>query len=123
MNLLDASTPSRTNPRPLDLRLLLREGGPNLLEMPEPELYQRARAARMVVCVSEGGELRRGLGLGTWGLGISILVLSALFGPKPQAPRPKPLISSKSLRARLRWAPIARATFGLRQRTLVAGAG
>ena len=42
VNLLDASTPSRANPRPLDLRLLLREGGPNLLEMPEPELYQRA---------------------------------------------------------------------------------
>lgn len=42
VNLLDASTISRTNPRPLDLRLLLREGGPNLLEMSEPELYQRA---------------------------------------------------------------------------------
>ena len=42
VNLLDASTISRANPRPLDLRLLLREGGPNLLEMPEPELYQRA---------------------------------------------------------------------------------
>ena len=27
---------------PLDLRLLLREGGPNLLDMPEPELYARA---------------------------------------------------------------------------------
>jgi len=25
-----------------DLRLLLREGGQNLLEMPEPELYERA---------------------------------------------------------------------------------
>jgi len=42
VNLLDASAPSQANPRPLDLRLLLREGGPNLLEMPEPELYQRA---------------------------------------------------------------------------------
>jgi len=42
VNLLDWSTPSRANPRPLDLRLLLREGGPNLLETPEPELYQRA---------------------------------------------------------------------------------
>jgi hypothetical protein len=42
VNLLDASMPSRANPRPLDLRLLLREGGQNLLEMPEPELYQRA---------------------------------------------------------------------------------
>ena len=42
VNLLDSSTVSTTNPRPLDLRLLLREGGPNLLDMPEPELYQRA---------------------------------------------------------------------------------
>ncbi len=42
VNLLDASPLSRANPRPIDLRLLLREGGPNLLEMPEPELYQRA---------------------------------------------------------------------------------
>lgn len=42
VNMLDASTPSRVDPRPIDLRLLLREGGPNLLEMPEPELYQRA---------------------------------------------------------------------------------
>lgn len=42
VNLLDASTVSRANPRPIDLRLLLRQGGPNLLEMPEPELYQRA---------------------------------------------------------------------------------
>ena len=42
VNLLDSSMISRANPRPLDLRLLLREGGPNLLEMPEPELYQRA---------------------------------------------------------------------------------
>lgn len=42
VNLLDPTIPSRTHPRPLDLRLLLREGGPNLLEMPEPELYTRA---------------------------------------------------------------------------------
>ncbi|MFM8533828.1 MAG: RnfABCDGE type electron transport complex subunit D [Acidimicrobiia bacterium] len=42
VNALDATTPARTDPRPFDLRLLLREGGPNLLEMPEPELKQRA---------------------------------------------------------------------------------
>jgi hypothetical protein len=42
VNLLDATTPARTDPRMFDLRLLLREGGPNLLEMPEPELKQRA---------------------------------------------------------------------------------
>lgn len=47
VNMLDASTgtsqsPARADPRPLDLRLLLREGGPNLLQAAEPELYQRA---------------------------------------------------------------------------------
>ncbi len=42
VNLLDAVTPHVANPRTLDLRLLLREGGPNLLDMPEPELYTRA---------------------------------------------------------------------------------
>jgi hypothetical protein len=42
VHLLDMTTMSRANPRPFDLRLLLREGGLNLLEMPEPELYQRA---------------------------------------------------------------------------------
>jgi hypothetical protein len=42
VNMLDASAPSRVDPRTIDLRLLLREGGPNLLEMAEPELYQRA---------------------------------------------------------------------------------
>jgi hypothetical protein len=42
VNLLDATTPSRADPRALDLRLLLREGGPNLLDMPESELYVRA---------------------------------------------------------------------------------
>ena len=35
-------TLSRADPRVLDLRLLLREAGPNLLEMPEGELYARA---------------------------------------------------------------------------------
>lgn len=42
VNLLEPSIPSRADPRVIDLRLLLREGGPNLLEMPEPELYSRA---------------------------------------------------------------------------------
>ena len=42
INLLEQNQLSQTAPRPLDLRLLLREGGPNLLEMPEPELYSRA---------------------------------------------------------------------------------
>jgi hypothetical protein len=42
VNLLDPESPRRADPRALDLRLLLREGGPNLMEMPEPELYARA---------------------------------------------------------------------------------
>ena len=42
VNLLDSSTPARANPRAFDLRLLLREGGPNLMEMPTPDLYTRA---------------------------------------------------------------------------------
>jgi hypothetical protein len=42
VNLLDPSAPSRANPRAIDLRLLVREGGPNLLQLPEPDLYARA---------------------------------------------------------------------------------
>ena len=41
-NLLDPGAFSRTDPRVLDLRLLLREGGPNLLEMSEQDLFARA---------------------------------------------------------------------------------
>ena len=42
LNFLDPSTISVTEPRAFDLRLLLREGGQNLMEMSEPELYARA---------------------------------------------------------------------------------
>jgi hypothetical protein len=42
VNLLDPAEPLRANPRAFDLRLLVREGGPNLVEMPEAELYTRA---------------------------------------------------------------------------------
>jgi hypothetical protein len=42
VNLLGSSPPATAHPRAIDLRLLLREGGPNLLEMPEGELYERA---------------------------------------------------------------------------------
>ncbi len=44
VNLLDPSAVSRVPPRPLDLRLLLREGGLNLVDMPERDLYERACA-------------------------------------------------------------------------------
>ena len=42
VNLLDPSAPARSNPRPIDLRLLVREGGVNLVDTPEQELYSRA---------------------------------------------------------------------------------
>jgi hypothetical protein len=42
LNALDPARESRADPRPIDLRLLLREGGRNLIDMPEPELYSRA---------------------------------------------------------------------------------
>lgn len=42
VNVLAPEKLSRANPRVLDLRLLLREGGTNLMEMPELELYARA---------------------------------------------------------------------------------
>ena len=42
VNLLASGRFSSANPRVLDLRLLLREGGQNLLTMSEPELYARA---------------------------------------------------------------------------------
>ena len=42
VNLLDPGTMSREVPHELDLRLLLREGGGNLMLMPERELYDRA---------------------------------------------------------------------------------
>ena len=42
VNLLDPERPRQAVPRILDLRLLLREGGRNLMEMSEPELYSRA---------------------------------------------------------------------------------
>jgi TPR repeat protein len=42
LNLLEPSSVVRAPPRVLDLRLLLREGGRNLMEMSEPELYARA---------------------------------------------------------------------------------
>jgi hypothetical protein len=42
VNLIGPERLSQTVPRTFDLRLLLREGGLNLLEMPERDLYARA---------------------------------------------------------------------------------
>ena len=44
LNLLEHESRYRAPPKTLDLRLLLREGGANLMEMPESELYARACA-------------------------------------------------------------------------------
>ncbi len=44
LNLLGDGDPVRADPRPLDLRLLLREGGLNLMQASEPELLERACA-------------------------------------------------------------------------------
>ena len=59
VNLLDPSVVSRAPPRPLDLRLLLREGGLNLMDMPETELHARACAHRWAfACERLGTEAR-----------------------------------------------------------------
>jgi hypothetical protein len=42
LNLLGPGGVTRAEPRVLDLRLLLREGGGNLMDAPEPEIYERA---------------------------------------------------------------------------------
>ncbi len=42
LNLLDTSRVARTDPKELDLRLLLRQGGLNLMDAPGSELYGRA---------------------------------------------------------------------------------
>ncbi len=42
VNLLEPERARQANPRALDLRLLLREGGTNLMDMPETDLYARA---------------------------------------------------------------------------------
>jgi hypothetical protein len=42
MNLLRSDAPLRDDPRALDLRLLLREGGRNLMDASEGDLYRRA---------------------------------------------------------------------------------
>ncbi len=42
LNLLDPGSVTDANPRAFDLRLLLRQGGLNLLDMEEPRLYARA---------------------------------------------------------------------------------
>ena len=53
VNLLEPDRLARANPRPLDLRLLLREGGANLMEMPESKLLTRACEHRWAFACDE----------------------------------------------------------------------
>ncbi|HXV59209.1 MAG TPA: SEL1-like repeat protein, partial [Vicinamibacteria bacterium] len=53
-SLLDPGGSSHPNPRILDLRLLLREGGPNLLEMPERDVLARACEHGWTFACNEG---------------------------------------------------------------------
>ena len=56
INILEPESLTRANPRALDLRLLLREGGANLVDMPEPDLYRRAcDHGFRFACSSEAG--------------------------------------------------------------------
>jgi len=58
-NLLDGKSTTRAPPRPLDLRLLLREGGANLMSMPETDLYTRAcQHGWQFACGLKQGEAR-----------------------------------------------------------------
>jgi len=58
VNLLDRDRLARAEPRELDLRLLLREGGRNLMELPLPELYDRACAHDWTFACERGGRNR-----------------------------------------------------------------
>jgi hypothetical protein len=52
VNVLDPGRRVRAAPRALDLRLLLRERGPNLVDMPEHALYARACEHRWMFACS-----------------------------------------------------------------------
>ena len=124
VNMLDASTPSRVDPRPLDLRLLLREGGPNLLEMPEPELYAARLPAWMGLRVPEGGELmKRVLGLATWRLSRRFVGAQWRLSPSPKSQAPSPWLRRNSRRPVHDGRRSRARSHGVRQREVVAVAG
>ena len=54
LNLLEPGSTRRSNPKLLDLRLLLREGGHNLIDMPKAELYARACDHKWVFACIQG---------------------------------------------------------------------
>lgn len=65
LNLLQSDIAARANPRAIDLRLLLREGGPNLLDRPDAELFARAastavrrRAGRQLTASAHLADIR-----------------------------------------------------------------
>ncbi len=61
LNLLESDT-RRASPRILDLRLLLREGGANLMEMSEPDILARACAHRWDFACERASGLESGAG-------------------------------------------------------------
>ena len=68
----------RTDPRVLDLRLLLREGGQNLMDMAEPDLYARGLRSRLVVRVRSRRPLMRSIGIGRLATLSALIVVGAV---------------------------------------------
>lgn len=62
INVLTPGRIEQANPRPLDFRLLLREGGANLMEMSESNLYARACEHRWLFACDRTSEAGSGLG-------------------------------------------------------------
>jgi len=54
-NALELGSPSRSDPRAIDFRVLLREGSRNLMAMPERDLYDRACAHGWTFACGGGG--------------------------------------------------------------------
>ncbi|MFT4863509.1 MAG: hypothetical protein ACI95C_002741, partial [Pseudohongiellaceae bacterium] len=58
-NLLNESLALAEQPKDLDLRLMLRQGGKNLMDLPAAELYDRACAHQwQFACETTGREAR-----------------------------------------------------------------
>jgi hypothetical protein len=55
---LEPASPTRADPKVIDLRLLLRQGGQNLMGMEEPDLYARACDHSWTFACAGGGRSR-----------------------------------------------------------------
>jgi hypothetical protein len=58
VNVLEPASPTRADPKVIDLRLLLRQGGQNLMGMEEPDLYARACDHSWTFACAGGGRSR-----------------------------------------------------------------